>query len=105
MGIVDRRIGRQVAKIADAFGMDILAFDSFQGEPPALNHFSWVSLEELLQKADVVTLHCPLFPDTEGMINMNVSADEMTAFNHLRGPLVKDQICKCLKRRVIAERP
>ena len=107
MGIVGfGRIGRQVAKIADAFGMDILAFDSFQGEPPTLNHFSWVSLEELLQKADVVTLHCPLFPDTEGMINTErLRLMKPTAFliNSSRGPLVRDQdLANALNAGVIA---
>ena len=107
MGIVGfGRIGRQVAKIADAFGMEILAFDSIQGEPPPLNHFSWVSLEELLQKADVVTLHCPLFPDTEGMINTErLRLMKPTSFliNSSRGPLVKAQdLADALNTGVIA---
>jgi glycerate dehydrogenase len=107
MGIVGfGRIGRQVARIADAFGMEILAFDSFHGEPPLLNHFSWVSLEELLAKADVVTLHCPLFPDTEGMINTErLRLMKPTAFliNSSRGPLVKDQdLADALNAGVIA---
>lgn len=107
MGIVGfGRIGRQVAKIADAFGMDILAFDSFQGEPPALSRFSWVSLEELLRKADVVTLHCPLFPDTEGMINterLQLMKPTALLINSSRGPLVKDQdLANALNAGVIA---
>jgi glycerate dehydrogenase len=107
MGIVGfGRIGRQVAKIADAFGMEVLAYDSIQGEPPPLNHFSWVSLEVLLRNADVVTLHCPLFPDTEGMINTErLRLMKPTAFliNSSRGPLVKDQdLANALNAGVIA---
>ena len=107
MGIVGfGRIGRQVAKIADAFGMEILAYDSIQGEPPPLNHFSWVSLEELLRKADVVTLHCPLFPDTEGMINterLRLMKPSAFLINSSRGPLVKDQdLANALNAGVIA---
>ena len=107
MGIVGfGRIGRQVAKIAEAFGMEVLAFDKMQGEPPHLQQFSWVTLEELLQRSDVVSLHCPLFPDTEGMINAErLRLMKPTAFliNTSRGPLVRDHdLAEALNSGVIA---
>jgi glycerate dehydrogenase len=88
------RIGRQVAAIADAFGMRILAHDKFQGDLPALNDFRWATLDELLRESDVVSLHCPLFPDTAGLINKaSIAQMKQSAFliNTSRGGLIVDQ--------------
>ncbi|MDW7656029.1 MAG: D-2-hydroxyacid dehydrogenase [Bacillota bacterium] len=88
------RIGRQVATIADAFGMRVLAHDKFQGSPPDLASFKWATLDELLTESDVVSLHCPLFPDTSGMINKDSIAHmKPGAFliNTSRGGLIVDQ--------------
>ena len=51
-------------------------------------------MEELLRESDVVSLHCPLFPETEGMINSDrLALMKPTAFllNNSRGPLIVDQ--------------
>lgn len=88
------RIGRQVAAIADAFGMRVLAHDKFQGNAPDLADFKWAALDELLREADVVSLHCPLFPDTAGMINKDsIALMKPSAFliNTSRGGLIVDQ--------------
>lgn len=66
MGIVGMgRIGRKTAELARAFGMKVIYYDRNcvpgEGEP--------VTLQELLSRADVVSLHCPLFAQTERMIN------------------------------------
>jgi glycerate dehydrogenase len=87
------RIGRQVARIADAMGMRVLAsaprqFDS--DRPPV----RWASLEELLSQSDVISLHCPLLPETEGLINVKrLELMKTTAFliNTSRGGLIVDQ--------------
>ncbi len=95
MGIVGfGRIGREVGRIADALGMRVIAFDAVQANPPAYAGFRWAGLEELLSESDVVSLHCPLFPDTEGLINTHrLGLMKPTAFliNNSRGPLIVDQ--------------
>jgi phosphoglycerate dehydrogenase-like enzyme len=61
------QIGSRVAKIAAGFGMKVLAYDPFlENFPPAVVP---ISLEELLSLADVISLHIPLSPKTERLIN------------------------------------
>jgi len=88
------RIGREVGAIAHAMGMRILAHDAVRTNPPDYDGFGWVSLEELLKESDVVSLHCPLFPETQGLINTErLALMKPTAFllNNSRGPLIVDQ--------------
>jgi glycerate dehydrogenase len=88
------RIGRSVGRIADAMGMRVIANDTYQGNPPAYDGFRWASLDELLRESDVISLHSPLFPETQGMINARTLAlMKPSAFliNTSRGPLVVDQ--------------
>lgn len=68
MGIVGYgRIGRAVAAVARAFGMNVLAYDV--APPPDESFIRFVSLEELFRNSDVVSLHCPLTPQTRRFIN------------------------------------
>lgn len=88
------RIGQQAAGIAEAFGMKVLAYDRYQGSRENSAVFRWAELDELLKKSDMVSLHCPLFPETKGIINKeNLKKMKKTAFiiNTSRGPLIKDQ--------------
>ncbi len=93
MGIVGfGRIGRQVGRIADAMGMHVVAYDTYHSGLPQYS-FRWAELEELLRESDVVSLHSPLFPDTQGMINAKTLAMmKPSAFliNTSRGPLLVD---------------
>jgi glycerate dehydrogenase len=95
MGIVGfGRIGRAAGRIADAMGMRVIANDTYQGETPAWPGFRWASIEELLRESDVVSLHSPLFKETEGMINARTLVwMKPSAFliNTSRGPLVVDR--------------
>jgi glycerate dehydrogenase len=95
MGIIGfGRIGRQTGRIADAMGMRVLANDTYQGDPPDYPDFRFASVEEVLREADVVSLHSPLLPETQGMINARTLAlMKPTAFliNTSRGPLVVDR--------------
>ena len=95
MGIVGfGRIGRQTARIADAFEMRVIANDVQQFDSPAYSGFRRVSFEELLRESDVVSLHSPLSPETRGMINArSLGLMKPTAFliNTSRGPLVMEQ--------------
>ena len=60
-------IGKAVAKIAWAFGMNVLVHT--RTAPKDTDGIEVVGLDELLRRADIVTLHCPLTPDTEKLIN------------------------------------
>jgi glycerate dehydrogenase len=83
------RIGQQVARIGLAFGMNILATPSRAQQP--IPGVQTVSLETLLVESDVVSLHCPLTPQTKGLINaQRLCTMKKTAFllNTSRGPLI-----------------
>ncbi|MDR6553818.1 D-2-hydroxyacid dehydrogenase [Paenibacillus qinlingensis] len=70
MGLIGLgQIGKQTALIARAMGMKVVATGSGRSVPQPLEGIEWVSLEELLQRADVISLHCPLTPATNELIN------------------------------------
>ena len=89
MGIVGTgAIGARVAKIADAFGMDVIAYSRTPGKVAGVRY---VSLEELLAQADVVSLHVPLTDETRGMIGAEELAlmkETAVLVNTARGPVV-----------------
>ena len=86
------QIGQSVARIARAMGMKVLAYSrSVREEGKALADY--VSLDELLACSDVISLHCPLFPETKGIINAaNIAKmkDGVIILNTSRGPLVNE---------------
>jgi glycerate dehydrogenase len=95
MGIVGfGQIGRHVAEIAKAMGMHVIAADAARKEAPKWPHFRWCDLDELMAASDVVSLHCPLLPQTRGIINAaSLSKMKRDSFliNTSRGPLVVEQ--------------
>lgn len=95
MGIIGfGRIGRQVGNIAHAMGMNIIAHDTVKENTPEHENFRWAEIDELLKESDIVSLHCPLFPETEGMINSkSLSQMKKSAFliNTSRGGLIVDR--------------
>jgi glycerate dehydrogenase len=86
--------------------MRVLAQDKFQGPAPDLADFRWAELDELLAQSDVVSLHCPLFPDTAGLINQETLARMKPStflINTSRGGLIVDQdLSDALNRNQIA---
>ena len=93
MGIVGfGRIGRAVAELAHAFGMNVIAQSrSAPADAPA--HVRFAPLETLLRESDVVSLHCPLTPQTQQLINpATLALLKPTAFllNTSRGPLIDE---------------
>ncbi len=87
------RIGQTTGRIAKAMGMRVLAYDSFPSDSGRAIA-QYVELEELLAQSDVVALHCPLFPETQGIINRDTIAkmkDGVIILNNSRGPLVVEQ--------------
>lgn len=94
MGIIGfGRIGRQVGRIAKAMGMEILACSPTEYEEGQAIA-AYVELDELLARADVISLHCPLTPQTKGLINETTIAkmkDGVILLNNSRGDLVAEQ--------------
>ena len=93
MGVVGfGRIGQAVAKLADAFGMKVLAHDV--QPPPTLPPFvRLVDLDTLFAQSDVVSLHCPLTAENKGFVNARrLALMKKSAFliNTSRGPLVNE---------------
>ena len=93
MGIIGfGQIGQSVARIARAMGMNVLACSrSVREEGKALANY--VSLDELLAKSDVISLHCPLFPETKNIMNKtNITKmkDGVIILNTSRGPLINE---------------
>jgi len=91
MGIIGLgRIGRTTANLARAFGMNVIGYDS---DPDACQaaECTPVELDEVFSSSDIVTLHCPLTDQTEGIVNAErLATMKPTAFliNTSRGPLV-----------------
>lgn len=92
MGIIGYgSIGQAVAKIAKAFGMKILAYSRTQYPEHA---GEYTDLDTLLQNSDIVSLHCPLFPETKGMIDAEAITKMKNGailLNTARGPLIDEQ--------------
>ena len=85
------RIGQAAAKIAQALGMKVLAVDERQDESLENDAVRYATLDEMLARADVISLHCPLFPATKGIINRQTIAamkDGVILINTSRGPLI-----------------
>ena len=85
------KIGAAMARICHGFGMKIIAYDVF--ENPSIKEFTtYVTLDELLAKSDLISLHCPLMDSTYHLINRETIAkmkDGVILVNTSRGALVK----------------
>lgn len=92
MGIVGfGRIGSAVAELARAFGMNVLAHEALA--KPEATFVRFVDIETLFRESDVVSLHCPLTPQTKNLVNaQRLATMKPTAFllNTSRGPLVDE---------------
>ena len=95
MGIIGYgRIGQATGKIAQALGMKVLAYDAYKNPALENENCRYVELDELLSQSDVIALHCPLFPETEGIVNKENIAkmkDGVIILNNSRGPLIVEQ--------------
>ena len=101
------RIGQGVIHRLQGFGSQILAYDVVQNEElTALPHLHYVSLDELLKKSDMVTLHVPLMAETNKMIaRRELGLMKRTAYlvNQARGELVDElALCEALQQHLIA---
>lgn len=87
------RIGQAAGKLAKAFGMEVLAYDEHESDEGRLVG-TYVPLDELLARSDVISLHCPLFPATQGIVhkgNIAKMKDGAILLNTSRGPLVVEE--------------
>jgi glycerate dehydrogenase len=86
------KIGKQTAVIAKAFGINVIAYDRGRTNHDEL--VRKVTLPELFELSDIITLHVPLFEDTKEIINKNsisMMRDGVIIINTSRGPLINEQ--------------
>ena len=95
MGIIGfGRIGQDTGKLAQAFGMKVLAYDGHKRPELESETCRYVDLDTLFAESDVISLHCPLFAETEGIINKDTIAKMKTGvmiINDSRGPLIVEE--------------
>lgn len=95
LGIVGLgRIGGRVAQIAHAMGMEVVAHNPRHRVAPEGVPVQWLTLEELFAASDVVSLHCPLTAQNEGLVNkalLGLMPSHALLLNTSRGPLIKEQ--------------
>jgi glycerate dehydrogenase len=93
MGIIGfGRIGQRTAELGAAFKMKILA-NSRSRSASVSFPFEWASIDDILEQADIISLHCPLTPETQGLISKDsIGKMKSSAFlvNTARGPLVDE---------------
>lgn len=94
LGIVGLgRIGGRVAQIAQALGMKVVAHNPRHRVAPAGVEVEWLALDELFGRSDVVSLHCPLTAENEGLVNaarLKLMQPHALLVNTSRGPLVNE---------------
>lgn len=95
MGVIGYgRIGQNVGRIAQAFGMNVLANDNNPLQELESESLRYVTIEELIRESDVISLHCPLLETTKGIINKETISkmkDGVIILNNSRGPLIVEQ--------------
>lgn len=99
-------IGKSVARIANAFGMDVYAYTSKSTEDCQKLHVTKMELDQLLAHCDVISLHCPLTPETQQMIDrkrLSQMKPSAILINTGRGPLINEQdVADALKNGQLA---
>lgn len=86
------RIGKVFIQIMKGFGTNVIAYDLYKDEAASREiGFEYVSLDELYEKSDIISLHCPLTPETQNIINgqsIRKMKDGVVLINCSRGKLV-----------------
>ena len=88
------RIGQQTATIAQALGMKVLAHANHRKTELESETLQYADLDVLFAKADIISLHCPLFESTKGIINkdsIGKMKDGVIIINTSRGPLIVEE--------------
>ena len=107
MGIIGfGDIGKQVADVATAFGMKVIGTSRNRTDQSHRSNFKWAEIPELLEQSDVVSIHCPLTPETQGLINKeSLQKMKSSAFllNTSRGPvIIEEDLAEALNSGKIA---
>ncbi len=96
------RIGRIFIDICKGFGMNVIAYDKFPAEGFGINY---VSLDELFEKSDIISLHCPLTDATRHLVNAESIAKMkkgIVIVNTSRGALIDaEALLECIKARKV----
>ncbi|MCR5314835.1 MAG: D-2-hydroxyacid dehydrogenase [Bacteroidaceae bacterium] len=91
MGIIGLgNTGMATARIAQAFGLKVIAYTSKTQLPEGMTK---VTLDELFQESDILSLHCPLTNDTKGLVNrerLNLMKPSAILINTSRGPVINE---------------
>lgn len=87
-------IGKATAKIGNAFGLNVISYTRSKTSEDSTEDVDFVSLDELLKKSDIISLHCPSTPETENIINkesIEKMKDEVVIINTSRGALIDEE--------------
>jgi glycerate dehydrogenase len=100
------RIGVRAARIAHAMGMRVLAHNPRQAVAPEGVPVTWLTLDELFQRSDVLSLHCPLTSENAGLVNrakLSLMSPSAFIINTARGGLINEEdLAEALNSGVIA---
>lgn len=104
MGIIGLgTIGQQVAKVALAFGMQVIGTSK---TPKTIQGVKWADIDQLVEQSDVISIHCPLTPDTFGLIDeqkLESMKSSVFIINTSRGPIIHEKdLAKALDAGTIA---
>lgn len=107
MGIIGYgQIGQTTSRIAQAFGMKVLAYNRTREKVIETESVRYATLEELYREADVIMLHCPLTEENEGFINkesIEQMKDGVLIVNNARGALINEaDLADALNRGKVA---
>lgn len=96
-------IGQQVAKVALAFGMQVIGTS---GTPKEVEGVNWVEVDQLFERSDVISIHCPLTPSTQGLVNerkLKLMKQSALIINTSRGPVINEkELARALNNGTIA---
>ena len=107
LGIVGfGKIGSAVAQIANAFGMKVIAYSPNTRTYSGFGKVDFVSLDEVIESSDIISLHCPLTAETTGLVNyefLSRMKNTATLINTSRGPVINEaDLAKALDEGLIA---
>ncbi|RYF94191.1 MAG: D-2-hydroxyacid dehydrogenase [Chitinophagaceae bacterium] len=99
-------IGQQVADVATAFGMHVIAYSRTRTDQANRKNFRWVDQDKLFKTSDIISIHCPLTEQTRGMINkqtLGLMKPIVFLVNTARGPIINEtDLAEALNNNVIA---
>jgi len=99
------KIGQVFCDLISGFGCEVIAYDPYPNETLIQKGVKYVELDELFKRSHIISLHCPLTPDSHHLINkksLSLCRDDLMLVNTSRGPLVDaSALIKTLKKKKI----